>query len=251
MSGEFLIASDPRQTHAGEADSRMLPCGSGSPLMVLDLGIMDYRTAFDTQMHWHEMVRNGSTADGVLLLVEHPPVITIGRRPGAQAHILADRNELIQRGVTVEATDRGGDITFHGPGQLVVYPIVPLNRYKLRIHDYMRLLEQAVMQTLARWDLAGMREPGATGVWVNSARGGADALAKICAIGIKLSRWISLHGLALNVTTDLSFFELINPCGLSRPVTSMRGELDKRCPGMEEVKTVLVHELSCLLGHLL
>ncbi len=250
MSGEYPIASDTQQRHADVADGTMLPHHNSVPLIALDLGVMDYRAAWDTQLQWHKKVLNGSCSNGVLLLVEHPAVITIGRHPGAQEHLLADSNVLTQRGVAVESTDRGGDITFHGPGQLVLYPIIPLNRYNLRIHNYMRLLEQAVIQTLAHWDLLGLRDTRATGVWVNSAHGGPEALAKICAIGIKLSRWISLHGLALNVTTDLSFFQLINPCGLSRPVTSIQAELDKPCPGMQQVKTALVHELSELLGHL-
>ncbi len=222
-------------------------CHRNAPTVV-DLGTMEYRDAWDTQLQWHEKVLQGQCPRGALLLVEHPPVITIGRHPGAEHHLLADAQLLRQLGVAVESTDRGGDITFHGPGQLVVYPIIPLNDYHLRIHDYMRLLESAVISTLAHWHLRGLRDAGATGVWFRSQRGGADGLAKLCAIGVKLKRWISLHGLALNVTTDLHYFDLINPCGLGRPVTSLAAELRHQCPPMHLVKTLLTHELRSTLN---
>ncbi len=248
MSEEKSIATGVGKSLGVAVDDR--PHSTGVPLIAMDLGVMDYRTAWNVQLQWHEKVLNGSCSGGVLLVVEHPPVITIGRHPGASEHLLADTRALAQRGVAVESTDRGGDITFHGPGQLVLYPIIPLNYYKLRIHDYMRLLEEAVIRTLAAMQLTATREAGATGVWVKSKRGGPDGLAKICAIGIKLRRWITLHGLALNVTTDLGFFELINPCGLSRPVTSLAAELVTSCPTVEYVKIQLIRELSALLGHL-
>jgi lipoate-protein ligase B len=252
MNGAAPIVPDgqPQQRGAPNANEQVANLHEPTELIAVDLGVMEYRAAWEAQLQWHAKVLNGSYSSGVVLLVEHPPVITIGRHPGALDHLLADRDVLAQRGVAVELTDRGGDITFHGPGQLVVYPIIPLNQYHLRIHDYMRLLEQSVIQTLAKWNITGLRENGATGVWVKPANGGSHGLSKICAIGVKLRRWISLHGLALNVTTDLSYFELINPCGLGRPVTSLRAELDQRCPGMESVKKPLVRELSGLLGHL-
>ena len=248
MSEEKSIATGVGKSPVTAVDGR--PRSTVEPLVAVDLGVMDYRTTWNVQLQWHEKVLNGLCSGGVLLVVQHPPVITIGRHPGASGHLLADTQELAERGVAVESTDRGGDITFHGPGQLVLYPIIPLNHYNLRIHDYMRLLEEAVIQTLAAIELSATREAGATGVWLKSARGGPDGLAKICAIGIKLRRWITLHGLALNVTTDLSFFELINPCGLSRPVTSLYAELGGQCPTVEYVKIQLIRELSGLLGHL-
>ncbi len=219
-------------------------------LTVVDLGLMEYRAAWDTQLYWHDQVRMEQYPEGVLLLVEHPPVITIGRHPGAEKHLLADTAALAQKGVAVEATDRGGDITFHGPGQLVMYPIIPLNAYNLGLHDYMRILESAVIQTLTRFNLRGRREEGATGVWLPSTRGGVDGMAKVCAIGVKLRRWISLHGLALNVTTDLAYFDLINPCGLGRPMTSLATELGASCPDIKAVKMALVREISALLTSL-
>ena len=243
-------------------DARTVPTavpssGPASPagLEIVDLGRMEYRAAWRCQQQCHEGVLSGAAAGGMLLLVEHPPVITIGRTPGAAAHLLADAAALAERGIEVVQTDRGGDITFHGPGQLVVYPIIPLNCYHLGLHDYMRLLEQVVIDTLAEFALTGLRQPPATGVWVR--RGAADVdnggkvaggLAKICAIGVRLRRWVSLHGLALNVQTDLSYFELINPCGLGRPVTSMQAELGERSPAPAQVKAVLARRFLIALA---
>jgi lipoyl(octanoyl) transferase len=251
MSHESSIAMGSANHRATIVGGCTAPPAPIADLVAVDLGVLDYRAAWSVQLQWHEKVLNGLYPAGALLVVEHPAVITIGRHPGASEHLLADAQTLAGRGVAVESTDRGGDITFHGPGQLVLYPIIPLNHYKLRVHDYMRLLEEAVIQTLAALELSATREAGATGVWVKSTRGGVDAMAKMCAIGIKLRRWTTLHGLALNVTTDLSFFDLINPCGLSRPVTSLQAELGARCPSWEYVKIRLIHELSALLGHLL
>lgn len=220
-------------------------------LPVIDLQVCDYRAAWTSQLAYHEKVLQGEYPDGVIILVEHPPVITFGRRPGSTDHLLADAATLALRGVDVVQSDRGGDITFHGPGQLVVYPIIPLRRYNLGVSVYMRLLEQIVIQALAPAGIQGCRDACATGVWVDVPPGGSGSsnmaavtsgadqqtrLRKICAMGVKLRRWTSLHGLALNVTTDLRYFDLINPCGLSRPVTSMQALLGSRCPPMNEVK---------------
>lgn len=188
---------------------------------------------------------------GYLLLVEHdPPVITVSRRRTARQHLIATPEMLAGAGVEVAETDRGGDITYHGPGQLVVYPILDLNRFGLRLHSYMRLLEQVVIDVLARWEIAGKRDETATGVWVRtgdasaataSSEGVQPSLAKICAMGVRVSRWASMHGLALNVTTNLDHFRLIVPCGLAdRTVTSMAQILGDRCPPMREVKRAMV-----------
>ena len=223
-------------------------------LHVVDAGLLPYRPAWDLQLQLHDQVLMGAHAAGILMLVEHPPVITLGRRPDAQKHLLASSKALAARGVEVVETDRGGDITFHGPGQLVAYPIIPLNTYKFNLHSYMRFLEETVIQTLAEFGVRAVRDPSpkpATGVWVDTSAeakglrtesGGfsqSSSLAKICALGIKVRHWITLHGIALNVTTDLSFFSLINPCGLSRPVTSMQKLLDSKCPAMPLVKQTL------------
>jgi lipoyl(octanoyl) transferase len=185
----------------------------------------------------------GAPEIGRMLLVEHDPVITIGRRPGAARHLSASPESLARLGVDVCETDRGGDVTYHGPGQLVIYPILDLNALRLGLHAYMRMLEGAVIEAVARFDVRARRDPSATGVWVETGAGGEPALAKVCAMGVRVRRWASMHGLALNVSPDLSHFELIVPCGLARPVTSLRALLGDRCPPMGEVKRALVDEL--------
>jgi lipoate-protein ligase B len=213
-------------------------------LHVVDAGTLAYRPAWDLQLDLHTCVLAGEFPAGVLMFVEHPAVITIGRRAEAQRHLLASPALLAARHIELVETDRGGDITFHGPGQLVAYPILNLNAYGLNLHSYMRLLEEAVIRTLAAFNIHGMRSEGATGVWVQNPSG--SDLAKICALGVKLRRWVTLHGLALNVSTDLSYFQMINPCGLSRPVTSLQQILAENSPSMAQVKAALTaafHEL--------
>ncbi len=214
-----------------------------APLHILDAGLMPYRPAWDLQLQLHERVltqRPGYTY-GAIMLVEHPPVVTIGRHPNAQQNLLATPKLLAARGVELVETDRGGDITFHGPGQLVAYPIIPLNHYNLNLHSYLRLLEEVIIQTLAHFQIPAERSQGATGVWTNDPQTHApDGLAKICAIGIKLRRWVTFHGIALNVSTDLTYFDLINPCGLGRPVTSLHRLLGTNTPDMPTVKSTLV-----------
>lgn len=233
-------------------------------LRVTDLGRMAYRAAYDEQLRsWARVMaareRAGASALGAqrllgeVLFVEHdPPVITISQRPGAAKHLVASEAMLHRAGVTVEATDRGGDITYHGPGQLVVYPILDLNALHLRLHDYMRLLEQVVIDVLEGFGVPAQRDPGATGVWVPGAGGAGGSQhapsAKLCAMGIRVKQWISLHGLALNVTTDLSHFDLIVPCGLTgRPVTSLSHLLGERCPPMRDVQCAMADRLRAAL----
>jgi len=220
-------------------------------LAVIDLGRMGYRAAWDEQRRHHAAVLASRESDepelGRILLVEHDPVITVTKRPGAIEHLLASPELLAKHGVELVETDRGGDITYHGPGQLVVYPIIDLQRAHLRLHEYMRLLEQAVVDTIARYGIGGERDPDATGVWV---RAEANKPAeKVCAMGVRVSRWISMHGLALNVTTNLEHFKLIVPCGIAdRGVTSLRALLGADCPAMATVKTDLVSTLTAALG---
>lgn len=178
---------------------------------------------------------------GELLLVEHdPPVVTLGRRSTSRDHLVVAPERLAAMGIELEESDRGGDITWHGPGQLVAYPILDLDRLGLRIHPYMRLLEQVVIDLLAEFGVRGDRDPEATGVWVGS--------RKICAMGVRVSRWVSMHGLALNVDPDLAAFGLIVPCGLhGRPVTSLRNECASQgtvSPSMERVRSALVAHLE-------
>ena len=226
-------------------------------LHVIDAGTLAYRPAWDMQLEVHEQVLSGKYPRGALILLEHPPVITIGRRADAARHLLASPAHLNTRGVELVETDRGGDITFHGPGQLVAYPILPLNAYDLNLHSYLRLLEQVIIDALAQFGIQATRDtadPPATGVWVPFPSDHRpltpDHLSKIAAIGIKVRRWITLHGLALNVSTDLSFFDLINPCGLSRPVTSMQRILGDTAPKMDAVKTSLTAAFASNLHHL-
>ncbi len=211
---------------------------------VIDLGRSRYTDAYAEQCrHLDEIIAARAAAPelGRILLVEHEPVITISRRAGAAAHLLATPELLSRAGVELAETDRGGDITYHGPGQLVVYPILDLNALNLGLHDYMRLLEDAVIGACARFGVATRRDPAATGVWTD--RGGA-AHAKIAAMGVRVRRWVSMHGLALNVATNLEHFNLIVPCGLhGRPVTSLQRELGDRCPTMDQTRHVLVEEL--------
>jgi lipoyl(octanoyl) transferase len=213
---------------------------------VFDLGRLPYRAAYDRQVAEVERVSISRDAEGpllgTLLLVEHDPVITVSNRPTAAANLTATPQMLANAGVTVEPTDRGGDITYHGPGQLVAYPILDLNRLHLRLHDYMRLLEEAVIGTLAVHGIEGRREQGATGVWVPTGHG--SQTSKIAAMGVRVRRWISMHGLALNVDPDLTHFNLIVPCGLTgRSVTSMAKVLGTP-PTMDEVKQTLVQQLA-------
>ena len=229
-----------------------MPDFSSSPtphLQVTDLGRMPYAEALELQRRLQSEViaSRGEEGAGIghLLLVEHDPaVITVSRRPGARSHLLADPERLARLGVEVAETDRGGDITYHGPGQLVAYPILDLNRLDLRLHGYLRWLEDRVLETLARFGLAGHRDDDATGAWVGGRPVADDRYEgdrKICAIGVRVSRWVSMHGLAINVETDLSHFDLIVPCGLAgRPVTSLKQELGDDAPTMQQVKDVLV-----------
>jgi len=219
--------------------------GGAGTLVVEDLGRMAYAPAHALQQERLSAVlaarESGSPVGGFLLLVEHdPPVITVSRRPSASANLVATPEILARAGVVVEETDRGGDITYHGPGQLVVYPVLDLNALGLNLHTYIRLLEESAIRVCAEFGVGARRDPGATGVWVGEGTG-----AKVCAIGVRVRRWVSLHGLALNVTTDLDHFGLIVPCGLQgRSVTSLERELGPRCPAMDGVKAAFARFFS-------
>lgn len=215
---------------------------------------MSYSRAFEVQRETHQLVLDargdGAAAIGTILLVEHdPPVITISRRQGAGDHLLAGDDQLAQEGIEVQETDRGGDITYHGPGQLVVYPIIDLNRVGMGLHAYMRALEAAIIRTCAGFGITAGREQGMTGVWVASDEAGSLPLRKIAALGVRVRRWVSMHGLALNVSTNLDHFSLIVPCGLAgKAVTSMARELGAACPPLAAVKGAMVRNLADELG---
>lgn len=207
-------------------------------LTVEDLGRLAYGPALARQQAVHQRVLDGGGP--ALLLVEHEPVITISQRRGAADHLLADPPSLRRLGIAVESTDRGGDITYHGPGQLVAYPILRLGDYGLNLGRYMRLLEHLVIASVARWGINAGRVPGCTGVWVGD--------AKLCAMGVRVRRNVTLHGLALNVATDLSHFQTIVPCGLAgRAVTSLAAILGDRCPKLADVKDELVAQFRLAL----
>jgi lipoyl(octanoyl) transferase len=211
-------------------------------MIVTDLGTMPYRDAWREQERVHEEVVAGGPER--LLLVEHPPIITFGRRAGVERNLLASDEQLAKLGVEVVQSDRGGDITFHGPGQVVAYPIVRLNDHGLSVGGYVRTLERAVIDALGDLGIAARKDDCAVGVWVDDGSG-TNTLAKVCAIGVRIRRGVSLHGLALNVTTDLDYFNLIVPCGLHcRPVTSVRKILGDDGPDVADAKRVLGRRLT-------
>lgn len=197
------------------------------------LGQIDYQAGLDLQAALVEDRRAGRIGD-TLLLLEHPPVITLGvkTRHGAK-HIIASDEELARQGVTVHETGRGGDVTYHGPGQLVGYPIFDLKPDRCDVHKYVRDLEEALILALREFGIEGGRVKGLSGVWV----GAEGKERKIAAIGVRISRWITSHGFALNAATDLRHFQLIVPCGIAdRGVTSVEEELGRRVlmPEIEE-----------------
>jgi len=179
-----------------------------TPWQVIDLGTASYREAWARQLALVEQIQAGGP--DTLLIVEHPHVFTLGRRREAAANVLAPGD------VEVIEIERGGDVTYHGPGQLVAYPIVLLREGERDLHRFLRDLEQAVIETCARFGLVTDREPGKTGVWC----GPPERRKKLCSMGIACRKWVTFHGLALNVTTDLSYFARINPCGFESSVMS-------------------------------
>jgi len=209
-------------------------------LEVIDLGRCDYATAYQRQLEVHDAVRAGSQR-ATVLFVEHDPVITISRRRDASKHLHADAERLSALGVDVQQTDRGGDVTYHGPGQLVAYSIVNLAELGLNVRKYIGALEQSVIDAVAPFGVAAGRVPGKPGAWVES----DGEWRKLAAIGVRIKRNVSLHGLALNVSTDLSHFDLIVPCGLTDcRVSSLAEQLGSDVPTMTKVKTALAHALE-------
>lgn len=188
------------------------------PLIVRDLGCLCYSEALAIQHRIAAERKQGEGHDH-LLFVEHPHVITIGRN-GQEQNLLVPREFLEQQGIELHETDRGGDVTYHGPGQVVGYPVMDLREWKRDVGAFVRAIEQVLIDTLKEFGIEAGRIPKLTGVWTE----GTPEQAKIAAIGVHLSRWVSTHGWALNVTTDLRFFQHIVPCGLAKPVTSMARE---------------------------
>jgi lipoyl(octanoyl) transferase len=201
-----------------------------------DLGLADYQTVWDQQEvllkantqikfeqnHLPPLERN---TQHHLLLCEHPPVLTLGKS-GSMDNVLATAKELQERGIQFYKINRGGDITFHGPGQIVGYPILDLEKFKTDIGLYLRNLEEVMIRTMAEYGLKGERSKGETGVWLEPNVPGRER--KICAMGVRCSRWITMHGWAFNVNTDLRYFDLIVPCGIeNKQVTSLARELGR------------------------
>lgn len=227
-----------------------------------DLGCMDYKTCWDLQQELFDArvarkraggadsslvpgTENAPGDDaGTILLVEHPPVYTLGKSGHAE-NLLIARETLEGMGVQFFHIDRGGDITFHGPGQLVCYPILDLEQLGIGLREYIEALEEAVIRTVAEYGIAAGRIAGASGVWIDP---GKARPRKICAIGVRSSRYVTMHGFALNVTTDLRWFSRINPCGFTdRGVTSIAAETGREI-GMSEVKSLVVQFLSEILN---
>ena len=203
---------------------------------VLDLGTAPYREVWARQLALVEQRQIGQAPD-TLIVVEHPHVFTLGRRRDARDNVLAPGD------VEVIEIERGGDVTYHGPGQLVAYPIVLLRDGERDLHRFLRNLEEAVIRTCARFGLAADREPGKTGVWTGAGR----TRKKLCSMGIACRRWVTFHGLALNVTTDLTYFQRINPCGFeSNIMSSLAAQLGD--VQLEAARTTLVDELGAVLG---
>jgi lipoyl(octanoyl) transferase len=205
---------------------------------IIQPGILDYREAWDYQKQlFDKVVRERS--ENYLFLTEHDPVITIGKT-GSMNNLLTEPSHLESKGIELVEIDRGGDITFHGPGQLVGYPILDLSQFKKDIHWYLRTLEQVIIETINEFGIEGKRIPDLTGVWVKN--------RKICAIGVKVTRWVTMHGFALNISTDLGYFNHIIPCGISdHGVTSIFEETGN-IVGQKDVINSLIRNFSIQFG---
>jgi lipoyl(octanoyl) transferase len=219
-----------------EVDSRQPAAGSSRQLHVRRLGRVDYQAGLELQHALVEQRKRGAIGDQLLLL-EHPDVVTLGVKARHDlSHVLETPEALAARGVALAEAGRGGDVTYHGPGQLVGYPILDLKPDRCDVHRYVRDLEEVLIRAVAGFGIRAGRVAGLTGIWV----GEPGREAKLAAIGVRISRWVTSHGFALNVTTDLSRFDLIVPCGISdRGVTSMERLLGFPVP-MAEVEDAVV-----------
>ena len=221
-------------------------------IRIIELGVKSYNDSlkiqeelFQKTIELKSVNRKEDTqipTQNYLLWVEHTPVITLGKS-GKIKNLLLGEKQLKEKGIEYYPTNRGGDITFHGPGQIVGYPIMDLDNFFTDIHKYLRYLEEAILLTLGEYDLNGARSIGETGVWLDV---GTPFARKICAMGVKASRWVTMHGFALNVNTNLSYFDYIVPCGIKgKAVTSLAKELGREIP-FKEVKDKLEVHLANL-----
>jgi lipoyl(octanoyl) transferase len=218
-----------------------------------DIGLKDYKETWDFQEKLFKeiidlKIKNRREEQSVetpnyLILVEHPHVYTLGKS-GDIENLLVDENQLEAKGAKFYKINRGGDITYHGPGQIVGYPILDLDNFFTDIHKYLRVLEEMVIRTLDDYGLKAERSKGETGVWLDV---GTPFARKICAMGVRASRWVTMHGFALNVNADLGYFDLMIPCGIKdKAVTSLNVELGKKKVNMEEVKQKLLGHFKSL-----
>lgn len=220
-----------------------------------DLGVIDYQRAWDYQTELFNSILEVKSANrnlpapdqretnNFLLFCEHPHVYTLGKS-GKESNLLVKDEDLQAIGATYYHINRGGDITYHGPGQLVGYPVIDLENFFTDIHQYMRLLEEAVIQTLREFGVESGRIPGLTGVWLDV--DDEKKARKICALGVKTSRWVTMHGFALNVNTDLSYFNKMIPCGITdKAVTSLDKEIG-HAADMSQVKEILKKKIADL-----
>ena len=221
-------------------------------IQIVELGIKSFTDALLIQENYFNEIinikrsnrksENKTVTKNFMLWVEHTPVITLGKS-GKDKNLLLNKNELKKKKIGYYQTNRGGDITFHGPGQIVAYPILDLDNFFTDIHKYLRFLEEIVILTLKEYNLSCERSQGETGVWMDV---GTPFARKICAMGVKASRWVTMHGFALNVNTDLSYFDYIVPCGIEgKAITSMENELGKKIP-FKGVKEKLTHHFANL-----
>lgn len=224
-------------------------------IIVKDLGHKDYKETWDYQESLFEEIvelKRKNRAENTdlptpnyFLFVEHPHVYTLGKS-GHIENLLIDEAALAKKGATFYKINRGGDITYHGPGQIVGYPIIDLENFFTDIHKYLRSLEEVIIRTLADYDIKGERSEGETGVWLDV---GTPFARKICAMGVRASRWVTMHGFALNVNTDLGYFDNIIPCGIrGKAVTSLNIELSKEKVDTEEVKRYILKHFEEIFG---
>lgn len=222
---------------------------------VRDLGLKDYKETWDEQERLFKEIldlkvknRRENTkreTPNYLLSVEHPHVYTLGKS-GDISNLLINEKQLEEKGASFYKINRGGDITYHGPGQMVIYPILDLDNFFTDIHKYLRLLEEAVILVLQDFGIKAGRSEGETGVWLDV---GTPFARKICAMGVRASRWVTMHGLALNVNADLGYFDNIVPCGIKeKAVTSLNVELGKTTVDMEEVKKRFLEHFKILFN---
>ncbi|MDF4203976.1 lipoyl(octanoyl) transferase LipB [Maribacter sp. SA7] len=220
---------------------------------VQDLGLKDYKETWDYQEQLFQetlnlKIRNrreelNLETPNHFLFVEHPHVYTLGKS-GDISNLLVDEKVLADKGATFYKINRGGDITYHGPGQIVGYPILDLDNFFTDIHKYLRFLEEMVILTLAEYGIKSERSPGETGVWLDV---GTPFARKICAMGVRASRWVTMHGFALNVNADLGYFDMMIPCGIKgKAVTSLNVELGKKEVDIDEVKQKLLKHFQVL-----